>query len=98
MAGVVHHTALLMQVHKKTSFNWSHLTDVGKFSDLVNLYNSTGDHLPGDLGFSVGEAVPYLSYALAMRNFADNPEQAMLTAAGTYVGEAFNDELFRSVA
>lgn len=44
------------------------------------------------------EAVPYLSYALAVRNFADNPEQAMLTAAGTYVGEAVNDEFFRSAA
>jgi hypothetical protein len=30
----------------------------------------------------------HLSYALGVRNFADNPEQAMLTAAGTYVGEA----------
>ncbi len=120
--------------------NWSHLTDVGKLSALVNLYNATdklgeafnatGDNLPGDLGAAAGylqlaqglqsgdslvianginvisdgaldsamnqafgttaagEAVPYLSYALAVRNFADNPEQAMLTAAGTYVGEA----------
>jgi hypothetical protein len=47
---------------------------------------------------TASEAVTYLSYALAMRNFADNPEQAMLTAAGTYVGEVFNDEFFRSVA
>jgi Cadherin-like domain/Bacterial Ig domain len=37
---------------------------------------------------AAGEVVPYLSYALAIRNFADNPEQAMLTGAGTYVGEA----------
>jgi hypothetical protein len=118
--------------------NWSHLTDVGKLSALVNLYNATdklgeafnatGDNLPGDLGAAAGylqlaqglqsgdnlvianginvisdhaldnamneaigsstagEAVPYLSYALAMRNFADNPEQAA------------NDEFFRSAA
>jgi hypothetical protein len=36
--------------------------------------------------------------ALIIRNFEDNPEQAMLTDAGTYVGEAVNDEFFRSVA
>jgi hypothetical protein len=36
--------------------------------------------------------------ALAIRNFADNPEQALLTMAGTYVGEAANDGLYRSVA
>ncbi len=123
--------------------NWDHLSDVGKLSALVNLYNATdklgesfgasGDNLPGDLGaaagwFSLaqgiqsgdnliianginiisdgaldsamnqafgntaaGEAVPYLSYALAIRNFADNPEQAMLI-------EAANDEFFRSAA
>jgi hypothetical protein len=47
---------------------------------------------------AAGEAVPYLSYALIIRNFEDNPEQAMLTDAGTYVGEAVNDEFFRSVA
>ena len=121
--------------------NWDHLSDVGKLSALVNLYNATdklgeafgasGNNLPGDLGAAAGwlslaqgiqsgddliianginiisdgaldsamnqafgntaagEAVPYLSYALAIRNFADNPEQAILTAAGTYVGEAF---------
>jgi hypothetical protein len=120
--------------------NWDNLTDVGKLSALVNLYNATdklgeafgatGDNLPGDLGAAAGylqlaqgiqsgdnlvianginivsdgaldgamnqafgntaagEAVPYLSYALAVRNFADNPEQAMLTAGGTYAGEA----------
>jgi hypothetical protein len=36
---------------------------------------------------AAGEAVPYLSYALAIRNFSDNPEQAMGTMVGTYVGE-----------
>jgi hypothetical protein len=35
---------------------------------------------------AAGEAVPYLSYALAVRNFADNPEQTV------------NDEFFRSAA
>jgi hypothetical protein len=35
---------------------------------------------------ATGEAVPYLSYALAVRNFADNPAQAA------------NEESFRSVA
>jgi hypothetical protein len=47
---------------------------------------------------AAGEAVPYLSYALAIRNFAENPEQAVLTMAGTYAGEAANDGLFRSAA
>jgi hypothetical protein len=130
--------------------NWDHLTDVGKLSALVNLYNATdklgeafgatGDNLPGDLGAAAGylqlaqgiqsgdnlviangvnvvsdhaldnamnnalgstaegEAVPYLSYALAVRNFADNPEQAMLNAAGTCMGEAANDDDIREVA
>ena len=41
--------------------------------------------------------VLWVRHVLAV-NFADNPEQAMGTAAGTYVGEAVNDELFRSVA
>jgi hypothetical protein len=120
--------------------NWEHLSDLGKLSALVNLYNATdklgeafgatGDNLPGDLGAAAGwlslaqgiqsgdnliianginvvsdgaldsamneafgstaagESVPYLSYALAIRNFADNPEQAILTGAGTYAGEA----------
>ncbi len=40
---------------------------------------------------AAGEAVPYLSYALAIRNFSNNPEQAMLI-------EAANDEFFRSAA
>jgi hypothetical protein len=130
--------------------NWEHLSDLGKLSALVNLYNATdklgeafgatGDNLPGDLGAAAGwlslaqgiqsgdnliianginvvsdgaldsamneafgstaagESVPYLSYALAIRNFADNPEQAMLTAAGTYVAEAANDDDIREVA
>jgi hypothetical protein len=130
--------------------NWDHLSDVGKLSALVNLYNATdklgeafgasGNNLPGDLGAAAGwlslaqgiqsgddliianginiisdgaldsamnqafgntaagEAVPYLSYALAIRNFSDNPEQVMGTAGGTYVGEAVNDEFFRSAA
>jgi hypothetical protein len=123
--------------------NWDHLSDVGKLSALVNLYNATdklgeafgasGNNLPGDLGAAAGwlslaqgiqsgddliianginiisdgaldsamnqafgntaagEAVPYLSYALAIRNFSDNPEQAMFI-------EAANDEFFRSAA
>ena len=114
--------------------NWDNLTDVGKLSALVNLYNATdklgeafnatGDNLPGDLGAAAGylqlaqglqsgdnlvianginvisdgaldsamnqafgntaagEAVPYLSYALAVRNFE----------------QAANEESFRSVA
>jgi hypothetical protein len=40
---------------------------------------------------AAGKAVPYLSYALAIRNFSDNPAQAMLI-------EAANDEFLRSVA
>jgi len=135
----------LMAVNK-----WDHLTDVGKLSALVNLYNATdklgeafgatGDNLPGDLGAAAGylqlaqgmqsgdgliianglnsisdgaldsamnqafgntaagEAVPYLSYALAIRNFEDNPEQALMTMAGTYVGVAANDDEMRKVA
>jgi hypothetical protein len=47
---------------------------------------------------AAGQAVPYVSYALAIRNFADNPEQAVLTAAGPYVVMAANDDFFRSVA
>nr|WP_310626077.1 hypothetical protein [Limnohabitans sp.] len=44
--------------------NWSHLSDVGKLSALVNLYNATdklgeafgatGNNLPGDLGAAAG--------------------------------------------
>ncbi|PUE27740.1 hypothetical protein B9Z39_08290 [Limnohabitans sp. JirII-29] len=119
--------------------NWDHLSDVGKLSALVNLYNATdklgeafgatGNNLPGDLdaaagwlslaqglqsgdsliianGINVvsdraldnamneafgntaaGESVPYLSYALAIRNFEDNPEVAAGTMLGTYIGE-----------
>jgi hypothetical protein len=125
--------------------HWDDLSDLGKFSTLVNLYNATdklgeafgatGDNLPGDLGAaagwlslaqglqsgdnlvianginiisdhaldnalgeafgssSAGQAVPYLSYALALRNFADNPEQALFTAAGTYLGEGLGAAL-----
>ncbi len=53
-----------------------------------NQYESAMNEAIGSsMGSSTaGEAVPYLSYALAMRNFADNPEQAA------------NDELFRSAA
>ncbi|WP_158236151.1 S-layer family protein [Limnohabitans sp. JirII-31] len=119
--------------------NWDHLSDVGKLSALVNLYNATdklgeafgatGNNLPGDLGAAAGwlslaqglqsgdsliianginvvsdraldnamneafgntaagESVPYLSYALAIRNFEDNPEVAAGTMLGTYIGE-----------
>lgn len=45
-----------------------------------------------------GQAVPYVSYALAVRNFDEHPEQALLTVAGTYAGEAANDQFSRSVA
>ena len=38
-------------------------------------------------GNAAGEAVPYLSYALALRNFAENPAQAMGTMVGTYAGQ-----------
>ena len=131
--------------------NWDHLSDLGKLSAMVNLYNvtdklggvfgATGNNLPGDLGAAAGylqllqglqsgddlviansinvlsdhaldsamnqafgttaagEAVPYLSYALAIRNFADNPEQAMLTAAGcSCLGEAVNNAHLRKAA
>ena len=119
--------------------HWDDLSDLGKLSALVNLYNATdklgeafgatGNNLPGDLsaaagylqlaqglqsgdslvianGINVvsdhaldnamnnalgstaeGEAVPYLSYALAVRNFEENPEVAIGTMAGTYIGE-----------
>ena len=119
--------------------HWNELSDLGKLSALVNLYNAT-DNLPGDLGAAAGylqlaqglqsgdslvianglnvvsdhaldnamnnalgstaegEAVPYLSYALAIRNFEENPEVAVGTMAGGFVGEVVNDEFFRSVA
>ncbi len=37
---------------------------------------------------AAGQSVPYLSYALAIRNFAEDPVNGVLTAAGTYAGEA----------
>jgi hypothetical protein len=40
------------------------------------------------IGNVVGQELPYVSTLLELRNFADNPEQAALTMAGTYVGEA----------
>jgi hypothetical protein len=36
---------------------------------------------------AAGQSVPYLSYALAIRNFAEDPVNAIFTAAGTYAGE-----------
>ena len=47
---------------------------------------------------AAGESVPYLSYALAIRNFEDNPEHVMLTTAGIYLSEAANDDEMRKVA
>ena len=41
---------------------------------------------------AAGESVPYLSYALAIRNFEDNPEVAAGTMAGTYIGQALGAE------
>ena len=130
--------------------NWDHLSDMGKLSALVNLYNATdklgeafgatGDNLPGDLGAAsgwlslaqglqsgdsliiasginvvsdrvldnamneafgntaAGESVPYLSYALAIRNFEDNPARSIGTLAGMCFGEAANDDEIREVA
>ena len=37
---------------------------------------------------AAGQSVPYLSYALAIRNFAEDPVNAIFTAAGSYAGEA----------
>jgi hypothetical protein len=65
--------------------NWSQLSDVGKLSAVVGAMNQAFGNT------ATGEAAPYLSYALAIRNFSDNPEQAMLI-------EAANDEFFRSAA
>jgi Uncharacterized alpha/beta hydrolase domain (DUF2235) len=62
--------------------NWDHLSDVGKLSALVSLYNAT-DKLGEAFGATAaGEAVPHLSYALAVRNFE----------------QTANEEFFRSVA
>jgi PIN domain nuclease of toxin-antitoxin system len=37
---------------------------------------------------TAGQAVPYVSYVMALQNFEDHPEQAIGTMAGTYVGTA----------
>ena len=37
---------------------------------------------------AAGQAVPYVSYVMALQNFEDHPEQAIGTMAGTYVGTA----------
>ena len=60
---------------------------------IANGINVVSDHaldnaMNNALGSTAeGEAVPYLSYALAVRNFEENPEVAIGTMAGTYIGE-----------
>ncbi len=114
--------------------NWSQLSDVGKLSAVVGLYNAidglgaafsgTGNNLPGDLGAAAGwlslaqglqsgdgfviaaglnsvsdqaldgalnsafgsTGVPYVSIALALHNFEDNPAQSIGTLVGMYFG------------
>jgi hypothetical protein len=114
--------------------NWSQLSDVGKLSAVVGLYNAidglgaafsgSGNNLPGDLGAAAGwlslaqglqsgdgfviaaglnsvsdqalegalnsafgsTGVPYVSIALALHNFEDNPAQSIGTLAGMYFG------------
>jgi hypothetical protein len=86
----VHHIA------KKSCFKKSSANDPQSGDKLVIAYgiNVVSDHaLDNAMNNAMGstaesEAVPYLSYALTVRNFADNPEQAMLTAAVPYVGAA----------
>jgi predicted RNA-binding protein with TRAM domain len=41
---------------------------------------------------AAGQAVPYVSYVMALQNFEDHPEQSAGTMAGTYVGQALGAE------
>jgi LysM repeat protein len=114
--------------------NWDQLSDLGKLSAVVGLYNSVdglgaafgghGNNLPGDLGVAAnwlglvqglqsGDAfmiasginsvsnqaldgalnsafgssnIPYVSIALALHNFEDNPAQSIGTLVGMAIG------------